>query len=122
MRMDAVLAKLKAGQSFETMAKTYSESSLAAEGGDLGLFKLHELSPQLQKAIKGMKSGEFTTVLDTDQGYQIIFVQEIIKTPGRPLEEVSSEIERTLFSEIVEEKFQSWLEDLRKQSHIKIIK
>lgn len=120
-RMDEVLAKLKAGQSFETMAMTYSES-LASEGGDLGLFGLYELLPQLQKAIKGIKAGEFTPVLDTEQGYQIFFVQEIVNTPEKPLEEVSPEIERILFNEIVDNKFQSWLEDLRKQSHIKIIK
>jgi len=120
-RMDEVLAKLKTGQSFASMAMTYSES-LASEGGDLGLFGLDELSPQLQKAIKGMKAGEFTPVIDTDQGYQIFFVQEIVNTPGKPLEEVSPEIERILFNEIVDNKFQSWLEDLRKQSHIKIIK
>ena len=96
-RMDAVLAKLKAGQSFETMAKNYSVSSTAAEGGDLGLFELESLSPQLQKTIKRMKPGEFTPVLETDQGYQIFFLQEIIETPGKSLEGVSPEIERILF-------------------------
>ena len=120
-RMDEVYAKLKAGQSFETMAMNYSES-LASEGGDLGLFGLSELSLQLQKAIKGMKAGEFTPVLYTDQGYQILFVQEVVNTSGKPLEEVSPEIERILFDDIVDKNFQSWLEDLRKQSHIKIIK
>lgn len=120
-RMDEVYAKLKDGQSFETMAMNYSES-LASEGGDLGLFGLSELSLQLQKAIKGMKAGEFTPVLYTDQGYQILFVQEVVNTSGKPLEEVSPEIERILFDDIVDKNFQSWLEDLRKQSHIKIIK
>ena len=121
-RMDEILTELKAGESFENMAKTYSESSLGTEGGDLGLFRLDELSPQLRNAIKEMKAGEFTPVLDTDQGFQIFFVKEIVKTSGKPLEEVSPEIEKILFNEIVEKKFQSWLEELRNQSAIKIIK
>jgi peptidyl-prolyl cis-trans isomerase SurA len=121
-RMDEILTELKAGKSFETMAKTYSESSLGAWGGDLGLFRLDELSPQLQNTIKEMKAGEFTPVLDTDQGFQIFFVKEIVETSGKPLEEVSPEIEKILFNEIVEKKFQSWLEELRNQSVIKIIK
>lgn len=121
-RMDEILTELKAGESFENMAKTYSESSLGAGGGDLGLFRLDELSPQLQNTIKEMKAGEFTPVLDTDQGFQIFFVKEIVKTSGKPLEEVSPEIEKILFNEIVEKKFQSWLEELRNQSVIKIIK
>lgn len=121
-RMDEILTELNAGKSFETTAKSYSESSLGAEGGDLGLFGLDELSPQLRNAIKEMKAGEFTPVLDTDQGFQIFFVKEIVKTSGKPLEEVSPEIEKILFNEIVEKKFQSWLGDLRNQSVIKIIK
>ncbi len=120
--MDAILDKLNEGQSFETLAMTYSESSLAAEGGDLGLFGLDELSLQLQDTIKEMKTGEFTPVLDTDQGYQIFFIQEIVNMPGKSLEEVLPKIEKILYNEILEKKFLSWLEDLRKQSVIKIIK
>jgi peptidyl-prolyl cis-trans isomerase SurA len=121
-RMDEILTELNTGKSFENMAKTYSESFPDAGGGDLGLFSLDELSPQLQNTIKEMKAGEFTPVLDTDQGYQIFFVKDIVETSGKPLEEVSPEIEKILFNEIVEKKFQSWLEELRNQSVIKIIK
>ena len=54
-KIDEILNELNAGESFETMARDYSESSTAPEGGDLGLFELDSLSPQLQKTIKGMK-------------------------------------------------------------------
>jgi peptidyl-prolyl cis-trans isomerase SurA len=120
-KIDEILKELKAGQSFETMAKNYSVSSTAAEGGDLGLFELESLSPQLQKTIKRMKPGEFTPVLETDQGYQIFFLQEILKTPGKSLEDVSPEIQRILFQENADKKYQEWIEDLRKKSVIKII-
>jgi peptidyl-prolyl cis-trans isomerase SurA len=121
-RMDEILTELKAGKSFENMVETYSKSSPDTGGSDLGLFRLDELSPQLQNTVKEMKTGEFTPVLDTDQGFQIFFIKEIVETSGKPLEEVSSEIEKILFNEIVEKKFQSWLEELRNQSVIKIIK
>ncbi len=118
-RMEAVLAKLKAGQPFKEMAKSYSESSGSC---DLGLFAINELSPQLQEAIKGLGAGEFTSVLDTDYGYQIFYISEVVDSPGKSLEEVTVEIEEKLFREIVDKKFMSWLDDLHKKSHIKIIK
>lgn len=121
-RMEAVLEKLKEGEPFETVAITYSESPLASEGGDLGLFRLDQLSPNLREEIQGLEAGELTPVLDTDQGYQIFLVEEIVQASGRPLEEVAPEIERILFSEVVNKKFQVWLKELRTQSHIKIIK
>jgi peptidyl-prolyl cis-trans isomerase SurA len=121
-KMESVRAKLDSGRSFEALAREYSESSLASEGGDLGLFSFDELSPQIQKAIQGLKAGDFTPVLDTEQGYQIFFIEEIVRTSGITLEQASPEIEEKLYAEIVNKKYKSWLDDLRKRSHIKIIK
>ena len=120
-KMDEIFEKLKAGQSFADLAKKYSESSAASNGGDLGLFEFDTLSPQLQAAIKKIKPGEFTPVLNTDQGYQIFFLEKIVKAPGKPLKAVSPEIERILYEESVNKKYSSWLEGLRNQAVIKII-
>jgi len=121
-KMEIVLTELKAGKPFDIIAGTYSESSYVSDEGGLGLFELKELSPNIQEAIKDMKAGEFTPVLDTDQGYQIFYVQEIVNVPGKSLEEASPEIEDMLYKEIVDKKFRSWIDELRKRSHIKTIK
>ena len=121
-RMQTILEKLKEGYPFETILRNCSELSSSGCGGDLGLFSLDELSPQIKEALKMLKPGEFTSVLDTDQGYQIFYISEIVSTPARPLDEVSSEIEEKIFQEQVDKKFDAWLTDLRKRSHIKIIK
>jgi len=120
--IEAVLTKLKDGEPFENLVAAYSESPLASEGGDLGLFTLDKLSPTLREAVKDLKAGELTPVLDTEHGYQIFLVQEVIQIPGQPLEQVTPEIERILFDKIVDERFQAWLEELREHSHIKTIK
>jgi len=121
-KMEAVLEKLKQGQLFETMARNFSQSTLADKGGDLGFFKMDELSPQLQEEIKGKNAGEFTDVIDTEQGYQIFFVEEMVNTPGKSFEEAAPVIEEQLYHDMLDEKFQSWLAELRKRSHIKIMK
>ena len=36
--------------------------------------------------------------------------------------EVKSEIQQTLYDEAVDNRFQTWLQNLRQKSHIKIIK
>jgi peptidyl-prolyl cis-trans isomerase SurA len=120
-KMDEILKKLEAGQSFEALAKEYSQSPAASDGGDLGLFEFDALSPMLQKAIKKLKPGGFTPVLDTDQGFQIFFLQKIVKTAGKPLEAVSSEIEQILYDNTTDRKFHDWIQGLREQAVIKII-
>jgi len=120
-KMDEILERLKAGESFEVLAAKYSESPAASDGGNLGEFEFDSLSPQLQKAIEKMKSGEFTPVLDTEQGYQIFFIEEILIAQGKTLEEVTPEIESKLLNESIDKKYRAWIGDLRKQSAIKII-
>ena len=120
-RMETVLQKFKTGEHFDSLARRYSESPLAAEGGDLGAFKLDALSSQIQDAVKNLAPGDVTPILSTDQGYQIFYLENIIESPGKPLEEVAEEIREKLYNEIVDKKFHSWLGTLRERSHIKII-
>ena len=120
-KMDEILEKLKSGESFKALAAKYSESPTASDGGNLGEFEFDSLSPQLQKAVEKIKPGEFTPVLDTDLGYQIFFLENIIKAEGKTIEEVTPEIENKLFNESINNKYETWIGDLRKQSVIKII-
>jgi len=122
LKMEEVLKKLEAGQPFEVLARTYSDSPIAAEGGDLGVFSLDQLSPEIREAIIGKRIGEFTSILDTEQGFQVFYIQNIIKSRDKPLEEVSSAIQEKILREIMDTKFETWIEGLRNFSHIKIIR
>jgi len=121
-KMEAVLTQLTQGRSFESFAVDDSNSPMTPKGADLGQFKLGELSTELQETVRGMKAGDFSPIIETDMGYQIIFVQKIVETESKSLATVKSEIHEILYSEAVDNRFKKWLEDLRKRSHIKIIK
>lgn len=120
-RLQQLRSRTEAGESFADLARTYSQSPAAVDGGDIGEFEEETLSPQIQAALDGLNPGQATAVLDTDQGFQLFFVEAINRTEGKPLESVRGEIHRKLYEEVVDKKFLSWLEDLRSQSHIKII-
>ena len=120
-QMQQIQSQIYTGESFADLARTYSQSPAAADGGDIGEFAKETLSPQIQAALDGLTPGQATVVLDTDQGFQLFYVEAINRTEGKPLENVREEIHQKLFAEVVDKKFLSWLEDLRNQSHIKII-
>ncbi|UCF91985.1 MAG: SurA N-terminal domain-containing protein [Desulfobacterales bacterium] len=119
--MEAIEARLKQGQPFEELARSVADLSANAGGGELGVFRLEELSSQLQTQIRDMQAGGFTPVVEADFGYQILYVQKVVGRPGKSLQEVQAEIQEVLYNEFVDTKYQEWLEDLRKRSHIKII-
>jgi peptidyl-prolyl cis-trans isomerase SurA len=123
--VEAKLAKiseeLASGESFEDLARKYSESAYAAEGGELGNFKLEDLSPNLRAAVEPLSPGEATEPLASGDGYQILFVQEIHKESDVPLESVYSEIENELYQQQYAERSEAWIKGLRENAHIKII-
>lgn len=121
-RMQAVYRELEAGASFDETARQYSEAMNAKDGGKLGSFVFNELAKNIQAAIKDLKPGEFSSITETDQGFQIFFVEKIENKGGRTFTEVTDEIRQLLYEETVNEKFQSWIDELRKDAHIKIIR
>jgi peptidyl-prolyl cis-trans isomerase SurA len=120
-QMQQIRLRIEAGQSFADLARTYSQSPAAVNGGDIGEFAKETLSPKIQAALDELTPGQATAVVDTDQGFQLFYVEAVDRTEGKPLESVREEIHQKLFAEVVDKKFLSWLEDLRSRSSIKII-
>ena len=120
-KMEDILVQLKNGEFFSDLARLYSQSQFAEEGGDIGFFNLDDLSPKINDALKGLKAGDSTVVLNTEQGFQIFYIEAIEDAPGKSLEEVSEEIEKMLYTEKINKRFKVWVEGMRAKSHIKII-
>jgi len=120
-KMETVRAELKAGKPIDELTKSPFHTDALVESDDMGLFKLDDLSPQLKETIRDMKPGDFTPVIEAPFGYQILLVEEIVDTAGKTQAQAAAEIEDKLFNQIVDQKYQSWLQDLRDRAHIKII-
>ena len=120
-QIEVAIARLNQGLSFEDLVNELNDSSSRVQGTDLGLYRPDELSKQLQGAVVKLKAGEFSEVLDTDFGPQIIYVQKIQETPTKSLDEIESEIGEILYNESVDNRYQDWLDELRKRSLIKVI-
>jgi peptidyl-prolyl cis-trans isomerase SurA len=119
--MEAIHQELINGKPFDTIAEEYAGSTATIESSNLGYFELDDLSEQLQGVIASMQAGSYTPVLETEFGYQIVYVESIEEVGGKTLEEVAPEIQKKLYDEVVDQKFESWLQVLRDRSHIKII-
>ncbi|MGD9248177.1 MAG: peptidylprolyl isomerase, partial [Desulfobacteraceae bacterium] len=103
------------------MAKKFSDAPTAAQGGKLGVFGTHLLTKEIRSALEKTPAKAFSEVVETDQGYQIFYVEEIVNTGGKTLEEAIPEIRDKLFADVVDQKYNTWIEDLRKRSHIQIL-
>ena len=120
-KMETVQMELKAGKPIDELTKSPFYIDALIESDDMGLFKLDDLSPQLKETIRNMKPGDSTPIIEAPFGYQILLVEEVVDTAGKTQAQAAAEIEDKLFNQIVDQKYQSWLQNLRDRAHIKII-
>ncbi|MEW6078917.1 MAG: peptidylprolyl isomerase [Thermodesulfobacteriota bacterium] len=118
-KMEEVHRKIEEGAPFESMAEQYSQSSFASSGGDIGTFAENDLAADLKETIIRTGEGKITPVMETDVGYQIFYVQSIIKNDGSLNNEVAEKIHEKLYNEKLDEKFSAWIKELRDSADIK---
>ena len=115
-----ILDRLKEGDDFFTLARTYSQGPAASEGGDLGWIKVSQLERTLRKKIVGLSPGEYTNLELAPSGFQIIKLIEEKEGGIKPLERVRDAVYSKLFKEKVGKRYAGWLKRLRDESFIKI--
>lgn len=91
-----IIEKLNKGEKFATLAKKNSDdTATAANGGDLGYFKVDEMDSDFVTAVKGLKDNEYTKEpVKTKSGYHIIL--RVNEKDKPKLKDVKSEIKTTL--------------------------
>jgi peptidyl-prolyl cis-trans isomerase SurA len=116
-----ILAKLKNGEDFTELAKKFSQSPGADEGGNLGTFKSDQLDPEFRKALEGIEEGGVTDLIIRSNGIQILKLIKRQRAQARPLEEVRETIYATLYQREVKNRYMTWIKELRKETYTKII-
>lgn len=76
-KLDAIRLRVKSGEDFAFLAKTYSEDpGSAGEGGDLGFFDRSTMFKEFTAMAFKLKAGELSPVFETEAGYHIVQVIE----------------------------------------------
>ncbi|MDX2128048.1 MAG: peptidylprolyl isomerase [Chloroherpetonaceae bacterium] len=76
-------AKLKSGEDFASVAKSYSEDpGSAQQGGDLGFFKRGELVKRFEEVAYALREGQRSKIFETEFGYHII---ELLERKGEAI-------------------------------------
>jgi parvulin-like peptidyl-prolyl isomerase len=117
---DEILAKLDAGDSFENMARVYSEGKEAKEGGDWGWIGRDILRKELNETAFSLKPGQHSRVIETSEGYYILGVDDVKPSHTTPLTEVRDDIERTLLQQQRAQMQEAWVKDLRAKAYIRL--
>lgn len=105
---------LDAGESFEEVAKKYSQGTTSQEGGNFGWLSLGEIvEPEVAKMILSLEVGEASSVVESDLGYHILLIHETKKDSSGMLYNLSQ-----IF--IKKMTFGDWLDEYIQKLNVKI--
>ncbi len=112
--------KLDAGADFANLANVYSSGNQRAAGGDWGwVDKESGLRKELADVAFSLKAGQHSGVVETDDGFYLIQVDEEKPARMRPMTEVRSDIDKILIQEQRNRLQQRWIERLKKKAYIR---
>jgi len=96
-RAEEALARLRAGEEFETLAAELSEDPASKEqGGDLGVVNPGELAAEIEEIAFSLEPDATGEVTRSDAGFHIVRVDERLEARTRDFEEVRRELAREL--------------------------
>jgi peptidyl-prolyl cis-trans isomerase D len=109
---NALLERIRAGEPFEDLARTYSkDGGTASNGGDLGVLTLSQLPGELGTAIFALNEGEVDGPIESDFGFHIVRLDAILEPGPLPLDQVRGDLLSELRDRESEERFR----DLERQ-------
>lgn len=120
-KAEDVKKQLQEGADFSELARRFSEYPTASEGGDLGYVEKDELAPYIIQAVSGLKVNDTGPVVETPVGYQIFKVEDIVGPEKKTFDEAKEEIHRILIEQYTNNRFATWLKDLREKSYIEVL-
>jgi parvulin-like peptidyl-prolyl isomerase len=114
---EKVLARVKGGEDFATVAKEVSTDPVSASrGGQIGPFRKGDLVPEFENAVFSLKPGQISGIVQTQFGYHVIR-----KVSEKALPPVSADQAKVDIKKILEKaKFDAWIEQAKKKEGVTV--
>jgi peptidyl-prolyl cis-trans isomerase C len=117
-KIESVQQKVKKGEDFATLAKTYSEGPSGPRGGDLGYFGRGQMVKPFEEAAFSLKPNETSDIVETRFGYHLIKVDDKKPAAKMAYAEVKDRLSAHLKKQKTDSETSAYIETLRKDAKI----
>jgi peptidyl-prolyl cis-trans isomerase SurA len=114
-----ILARFRAGEKFEDLAKQFSKDLKRSKGGDWGWLKRSDFRKEFSEAAFNLKKGEASEPILLPEGAFVLYAEDRRFAGIQPLDEVRDQIERVLVQQMGRAAQERWLERLRRNGYVK---
>lgn len=119
-RIDAIAAELRAGASFDALARQHSQDASADAGGDLGYLHHDMVGGGAQKALDALQPGEVSAPVQLLEGYALLRLRA--REPARlnPLAAVRERAAALWRRQAEERAWRTFADGLRAAAHVQV--
>jgi parvulin-like peptidyl-prolyl isomerase len=117
-RAEQLLARVRAGEGFDELARRYSEAPEAAQSGELGEVPLAALQDSVRVIVEKLGVGDVSPVIPVEGAFVIFRV--LGREAGRAYSyaEVENELSEWLRQRRIEEQYRQWVDGIKARHYI----
>ena len=115
-----VLSEIRKGSEFSKLAIKYSEDVSASSGGDVGFVKRGKMVREFEEVVFSLKPGQISDIVETEYGYHIIKVDEVLPGKTLTLKDVKNRIHKILSMQKQKQVYDDWINELKKSAFIEV--
>jgi parvulin-like peptidyl-prolyl isomerase len=119
-RLQLLKEEIQDGADFGDLARLHSQGAAAEDGGIIGWIQKDDLIPALDAVAFATKENELSEVFTSPLGVHLLKVDEFQEAGLAALDEARTFIEPVLRSKAASKKFDTWYNDLRKRSQVRV--
>ena len=120
-RAATVLEELRAGGSFEDLARLHSQDQgIAINGGDLGYFERGQMVAPFEQAAFAFASGQLSDLVETEFVVHIIQVADHLSERTLPLDEIRPQLGQFIEEQRRQEQTQIFVAALRAKGKVEV--
>ncbi|MBY0475217.1 MAG: peptidylprolyl isomerase [Nitrosomonas sp.] len=117
LKILALKERLGRGESFEEVARLYSEDASASSGGDLGWLSPGDTVPDFERVMNALLPGEISDPVRSQFGWHLIQVMER-RTQDISLDRHRQSARQAIRTRKADVVIQDWLQQLRDQAYV----
>ena len=115
-----VLNEIRKGKDFAELAMEYSEDVSASDGGDVGFVVRGKMVREFEEAVFDLKPGQISDIVETEYGYHIIKVEEVVSGNTLTLKDAKERVTKVLTMEKQKQGYEDWMRELKKAAFIEV--
>lgn len=116
-----ILARIKSGDDFGTLAYTMSEDSYRVKSGDIGYMHKGRMLPEIEAAAFKLKEGEVSDIIKAGDFFFIVRLEDKKPEQQMSFDEVRGKLEKELEQERNRELMEKWIAALRAKAKIEVM-